>query len=208
MHIKSGIFFIRISNSYSTDKRDRRGGDRDSESHRTNHDRIDRRGGGGGGGGGGGSGAKLCSSSSGDKRSGSDDRDRERDRDRDRDRDIRDSKRERDSMRERDRDRDRERDRDRDRSNRGGDDRDRDRGGGGGGGGGGSGERNDRGERVARCGDWSEHVSSSGTLCKAFHFVSHSKSVCSYSLGKMYYYNCKTEVSQWEKPKEWIERER
>lgn len=27
-------------------------------------------------------------------------------------------------------------------------------------------------------------------------------------LGKMYYYNCKTEVSQWEKPKEWIERER
>jgi len=32
------------------------------------------------------------------------------------------------------------------------------------------------------CGDWSEHVSSSG---------------------KRYYYNCKTEVSQWEKPKEW-----
>lgn len=27
-------------------------------------------------------------------------------------------------------------------------------------------------------------------------------------LGKMYYYNCKTEVSQWEKPKEWTERER
>ncbi|XP_060681024.1 WW domain-containing adapter protein with coiled-coil isoform X1 [Hemiscyllium ocellatum] len=34
--------------------------------------------------------------------------------------------------------------------------------------------------------DWSEHISSSG---------------------KKYYYNCRTEVSQWEKPKEWIERE-
>ncbi|XP_020615751.1 WW domain-containing adapter protein with coiled-coil-like isoform X1 [Orbicella faveolata] len=34
---------------------------------------------------------------------------------------------------------------------------------------------------------WSQHTSSSG---------------------KMYYYNCKTEKSQWEKPKEWIERER
>lgn len=33
--------------------------------------------------------------------------------------------------------------------------------------------------------DWSEHISSSG---------------------KKYYYNCKTEVSQWEKPKEWLER--
>ncbi|XP_059160961.1 WW domain-containing adapter protein with coiled-coil-like isoform X2 [Physella acuta] len=33
------------------------------------------------------------------------------------------------------------------------------------------------------CGDWSEHISSSG---------------------KRYYYNCKTEVSQWEKPNEWI----
>ncbi|XP_005096307.1 WW domain-containing adapter protein with coiled-coil isoform X2 [Aplysia californica] len=32
------------------------------------------------------------------------------------------------------------------------------------------------------CGDWSEHISSSG---------------------KRYYYNCKSEVSQWEKPKEW-----
>ena len=32
------------------------------------------------------------------------------------------------------------------------------------------------------CGDWSEHISSSG---------------------KKYYYNCKTEVSQWEKPREW-----
>ncbi|XP_049784513.1 WW domain-containing adapter protein with coiled-coil homolog isoform X1 [Schistocerca cancellata] len=42
-------------------------------------------------------------------------------------------------------------------------------------------------ERIARVGDWSEHISSSG---------------------KKYYYNCKTEVSQWEKPREWIERER
>nr|CAD7201271.1 unnamed protein product [Timema douglasi] len=42
-------------------------------------------------------------------------------------------------------------------------------------------------ERVARVGDWSEHISSSS---------------------KKYYYNCKTEVSQWEKPREWIERER
>ena len=32
---------------------------------------------------------------------------------------------------------------------------------------------------------WSQHTSSSG---------------------KIYYYNCKTEKSQWEKPKEWIER--
>jgi len=32
------------------------------------------------------------------------------------------------------------------------------------------------------CGDWSEHVSSSG---------------------KKYFYNCKTEISQWVKPKEW-----
>ncbi|XP_075994382.1 WW domain-containing adapter protein with coiled-coil isoform X3 [Genypterus blacodes] len=34
--------------------------------------------------------------------------------------------------------------------------------------------------------DWSEHISSSG---------------------KKYYYNCRTEVSQWEKPKDWLERE-
>lgn len=40
-------------------------------------------------------------------------------------------------------------------------------------------------ERAARFGDWSEHLSSSG---------------------KKYYYNCKTEVSQWEKPREWIVR--
>ncbi|XP_011668242.1 WW domain-containing adapter protein with coiled-coil isoform X2 [Strongylocentrotus purpuratus] len=35
--------------------------------------------------------------------------------------------------------------------------------------------------------EWSEHKSSSG---------------------KKYYYNCRTEVSQWEKPKEWVEREK
>ncbi|XP_035910712.1 WW domain-containing adapter protein with coiled-coil homolog [Anopheles stephensi] len=46
-------------------------------------------------------------------------------------------------------------------------------------------QSNDR-DRVSRVGDWSEHVSSSG---------------------KKYYYNCKTEVSQWEKPREWIEKE-
>lgn len=40
-------------------------------------------------------------------------------------------------------------------------------------------------ERTARFGDWSEHMSSSG---------------------KKYYYNCKTEVSQWEKPREWTIR--
>lgn len=34
--------------------------------------------------------------------------------------------------------------------------------------------------------DWSEHMSSSG---------------------KKYYYNGQTEVSQWEKPKEWLEEE-
>jgi len=32
------------------------------------------------------------------------------------------------------------------------------------------------------CGDWSEHISSTG---------------------KRYYYNCRTEISQWEKPKDW-----
>lgn len=42
-------------------------------------------------------------------------------------------------------------------------------------------------ERIVRVGDWSEHISSSG---------------------KKYYYNCKTEVSQWEKPREWIQNER
>ncbi|XP_071442695.1 WW domain-containing adapter protein with coiled-coil homolog isoform X2 [Hetaerina americana] len=47
-------------------------------------------------------------------------------------------------------------------------------------------KRDDR-DRVTRVGDWSEHISSSG---------------------KKYYYNCKTEVSQWEKPREWVERER
>ncbi|KAL3275466.1 hypothetical protein HHI36_020226 [Cryptolaemus montrouzieri] len=48
-------------------------------------------------------------------------------------------------------------------------------------------DKRDERDRVARVGDWTEHVSSSG---------------------KKYYYNCKTEVSQWEKPREWIERER
>lgn len=42
-------------------------------------------------------------------------------------------------------------------------------------------------DKLNRFGDWSEHVSSSG---------------------KKYYYNCKTEVSQWEKPKEWLDKER
>ncbi|XP_071874455.1 WW domain-containing adapter protein with coiled-coil wacky isoform X2 [Bombus fervidus] len=46
-------------------------------------------------------------------------------------------------------------------------------------------ERGGTMERSARFGDWSEHMSSSG---------------------KKYYYNCKTEVSQWEKPREWISR--
>ncbi|XP_034943550.1 WW domain-containing adapter protein with coiled-coil isoform X2 [Chelonus insularis] len=46
-------------------------------------------------------------------------------------------------------------------------------------------ERGGAMERAARFGDWSEHLSSSG---------------------KKYYYNCKTEVSQWEKPREWIVR--
>ncbi|XP_067002943.2 WW domain-containing adapter protein with coiled-coil homolog isoform X2 [Anabrus simplex] len=48
-------------------------------------------------------------------------------------------------------------------------------------------EKREERERIARVGDWSEHISSSG---------------------KKYYYNCKTEVSQWEKPREWLERER
>ncbi|CAL7935885.1 unnamed protein product [Xylocopa violacea] len=46
-------------------------------------------------------------------------------------------------------------------------------------------ERGGAMERSTRFGDWSEHMSSSG---------------------KKYYYNCKTEVSQWEKPREWISR--
>lgn len=45
-------------------------------------------------------------------------------------------------------------------------------------------EKREERDRVVRCGDWSEHLSSSG---------------------KKYYYNCKTEVSQWEKPREWME---
>ncbi|GAB6028322.1 hypothetical protein CHUAL_002495 [Chamberlinius hualienensis] len=42
-------------------------------------------------------------------------------------------------------------------------------------------------DKRLQVGDWSEHVSSSG---------------------KRYYYNCKTEVSQWEKPKEWLDWEK
>ncbi|XP_033169360.1 WW domain-containing adapter protein with coiled-coil homolog isoform X1 [Drosophila mauritiana] len=110
-----------------------------------------------GGGGSGGGSGKLCSSRENDKRSGSDDRDRDRDRDL---RDLRDK-----------RDRGSDRDRDMYKKDKYADKR----------------ERSDRGERTARYGDWSEHVSSSG---------------------KMYYYNCKTEISQWEKPKEWVDRER
>ncbi|XP_059475893.1 WW domain-containing adapter protein with coiled-coil homolog isoform X2 [Neocloeon triangulifer] len=51
----------------------------------------------------------------------------------------------------------------------------------------GSDEKRDDRDRGPRVGDWSEHISSSG---------------------KKYYYNCKTEVSQWEKPREWLDRER
>ncbi|XP_065339307.1 WW domain-containing adapter protein with coiled-coil isoform X2 [Cloeon dipterum] len=48
-------------------------------------------------------------------------------------------------------------------------------------------KRDDRDRGGSRQGDWSEHLSSTG---------------------KKYYYNCKTEVSQWEKPREWVEKER
>lgn len=47
-------------------------------------------------------------------------------------------------------------------------------------------DKRDERERFLKVGDWSEHTSSSG---------------------KKYYYNCKTEVSQWEKPREWLEKE-
>lgn len=94
-------------------------------------------------------------------------------RERERERDFKDSKRDRDRERERDREKDRDRERehrdmrDRERNNCRGenshDQRDRsvvfsstsstgcER-------------SNERGERVARCGDWSEHVSSSGKI--------------------------------------------
>ena len=126
---------------------------------------------------------KMCI---GEKRSGSDDRER------DRDREMRE-KRDRTDGRDRDRDRERDRERERDRSDR---DRDRSE----------RGDRNDRSERIARCGDWSEHVSSSGMSFKCFpeNYIT----IMFLIVGKMYYYNCKTEVSQWEKPKEWIEKER
>lgn len=83
--------------------------------------------------------------------------------DRDRERDFKESKRERD--RDRDRDRDRERDhrdlRERERNNCRNDinhdQRERSTFSGAG-----CERSNERGERIARCGDWSEHVSSSG----------------------------------------------
>lgn len=116
----------------------------------------------------------MCSSGgvgSTEKRSGSDDRGLDRSGVMDR------NAADRNSERERERDRDRDRDRE----------RDRDRGGGSGVGNNSSGDRDRERDRLARMGDWSEHVSSSG---------------------KKYYYNCKTEVSQWEKPKEWLDKER
>ncbi|RWS31448.1 WW domain-containing adapter protein with coiled-coil-like protein [Leptotrombidium deliense] len=126
------------------------------------------------------------------------DRDKERDRERDRNRDRdkeRDRERERERLRERDkRERTRERDRFHDRKD-----------------GSRSAENNsssygsekssnstnhgpssrekvksEDGKRT-RVGDWTEYMSSSSD--------------------KVYYYNCKTRVSQWEKPKEWIEYE-
>lgn len=42
-------------------------------------------------------------------------------------------------------------------------------------------------EKITRVGDWTEQVS---------------------RVGKKYYYNNKTYLSQWEKPREWLERER
>lgn len=103
------------------------------------------------------------------------DRERERDRDRERERDYRTEYRDRDEDRSpKDRRREiRDRDRDRDRENRGNHDR--------------INSVHKKEEKVARVGDWSEHVSSSR---------------------KKYYYNCRTEVSQWEKPQEWLEWER
>jgi len=48
-------------------------------------------------------------------------------------------------------------------------------------------EKEGEGSRITTCGDWTEHYSSSR---------------------KKYYYNCTTEVSQWEKPKEWADLEK
>jgi len=48
-------------------------------------------------------------------------------------------------------------------------------------------EKESDGGRMTTCGDWTEHYSSTG---------------------KKYYYNCKTEVSQWEKPKDWTDVEK
>lgn len=108
--------------------------------------------------------SKYCSAN--DKRSGSDERERERERERDRDlRDIRDKREHRGGSDERKRDR--ERDLRESERRRGGGGGGGSSGGGGGGGSAGSGavedkRSTDRGERIARYGDWSEHVSSSG----------------------------------------------
>lgn len=81
----------------------------------------------------------------------------------DRERDFKDSKRDRDRDRERDRDRDREhrdlreRERNNCRSDTNHEQRERSTFSGAG-----CERSNERGERIARCGDWSEHVSSSG----------------------------------------------
>lgn len=64
---------------------------------------------------------------------------------------------------------------------------DHDRSGGGGGGSAGPPPQAAAEEKPQRVGDWSEHVSSSG---------------------KKYYYNCKSEVSQWEKPRDWVDWEK
>lgn len=116
-------------------------------------------------------------------------RDKERDKDRDRDREKeRDKDRDKDREKDRDKDREKDRDKDRDRDNRSPRERDRpsrdgDRGRS-------SSNNHDRGasdDKPQKVGDWSEHVSSSG---------------------KKYYYNCKTEVSQWEKPRDWVDWEK
>ncbi|XP_076045309.1 WW domain-containing adapter protein with coiled-coil wacky isoform X2 [Oratosquilla oratoria] len=118
-------------------------------------------------------------------------RDKEREREREtRERD-RDRERERDRVRERDRDRDQDHDREyrpyRDRDDsRSPKDRRRDRDGRGNHDRINSVHKKEDKDRSMRVGEWSEHMSSSG---------------------KKYYYNCRTEVSQWEKPPEWVEWE-
>ncbi|XP_037028529.1 WW domain-containing adapter protein with coiled-coil homolog isoform X3 [Bradysia coprophila] len=106
------------------------------------------------------------------------DRDRDRDYKKDKYTDKRDRRGERDAE-HRTNPKNHDRIRDHRDNDRDRNDRERDRGGGG--------SDRDRDRERTRIGDWSEHVSSSG---------------------KKYYYNCKTEVSQWEKPKEWLDKER